>query len=455
MNKIKQNKITFTLILAAIAIIFSSLTILSLPVLFNYKSKVTIIENNFYKNFKFYLNSSGNISYKPFPKPHLLVENAIIDLNQFQEKNGLIKTKNLKIFISLRDIYLRSFKNFVSTEISNTNIDLKFDNFKELRKHLYQNINKTIILNNCKIFLKNKKNEVILISPIKKILYKINNKTKVKNFNINGEVFGLNFKSEWKRDYTKPKKSFHNIDILYPNIEIKNTLEFEKNNKFKGKSQINYRQDKLEYNFQFNNQKIKISSPNNENTNFNIDSNIQLRPFYFNGSLMIKNKKVEKIIDNFLLNLILYNENYLGNLNGLFKIKFDKLNNKLIKKGEIKLIINEKKINIKEAKFILDKIGYINSIISFEEDEGEKKFITKNQLIIENYIEFAKIFQIGSNKIKNIKQIHFDLEKEYGQTDFIIKNVKINDGERNLKSNDIFLIKNIQNLRSYIRELIN
>ena len=153
MNKIKQNKITFILILTSIAIIFSSLTLLSLPVLFNYKSKVTIIENNFYKNFKFYLQSSGNISYKPFPKPHLLLENAIIDLNQIQEKNGLIKTKNLKIFISLRDIYLRSFKNFVSTEISNTNIDLKFDNFKELRKHLYQNINKTIIINNSKIFL--------------------------------------------------------------------------------------------------------------------------------------------------------------------------------------------------------------------------------------------------------------------------------------------------------------
>ena len=455
MNKIKQNKITFTLILAAIAIIFSSLTLLSLPVLFNYKSKVTIIENNFYKNFKFYLNSSGNISYKPFPKPHLLLENAIIDLNQFQDKDGLIKTKNLKIFISLRDIYLRSFKNFVSTEISNTNIDLKFYNFKELRKHLYQNINKPIIINNSKIFLKNKKNEVILISPIKNILYKINNKTKIKNFNINGEVFGLNFKSEWERDYTKPKKSLHNIDILYPNIEIKNTLEFEKNNKFQGKSQINYRQDKLEYNFQFNNQKIKISSPNNKNTNFNIQSNIQLRPFYFNGSLMIKNKKIEKIIDNVLLNLILYNENYLGNLNGLFNIIFDKLDNKLIKKGEINLIIDEKKINIKKAKFILDKIGHINSIISFEEDEGEKKFITKNQLTIENHIEFAKIFQIGSKKVKNIKKIHFDLEKNYGQTDFIIKNVEINDGQRNLKSEDIFFVKNIQNLRSYIRDLIN
>ena len=455
MNKIKQNKITFTLILTAITIIFSSLTILSLPVLFNYKSKVTIIENNFYKNFKLYLNSSGKISYKPFPKPHLLLENATIDLNQFQEKNGLINTKNLKIFISLRDIYLRSFKNFVSTEISNTNINLKFDNFKEIRKHLYQNINKTIIINNCKIFLKNRKNEVILISPIKKILYKINNKTKVKNFNINGEVFGLNFKSEWERDYTKPAKILHNIDIIYPKVEIKNSIEFKKNNKFHGKSQINYRQDKLEYNFQFNNQNIKIFSQNNEDTNFNIDSDIQLRPFYFNGNLIIKNKRVEKIIDNFLLHLILYDENYLGNLNGLLKIKFDDLNNKLIKMGEIKLIINEKKINIKEAKFVLDKIGYLNSIISFEEDEGEIKFITTNQLTIENHIEFAKIFQIGSNKVKNIKQIHFDLEKEYDQTDFIIKNVKINDDDRNLKSNDIFLVKNIQNLRSYIRELIN
>ena len=44
MNKIKQNKITFSLILIAIVILFSSLTILSLPVLFNYESKVYKIE---------------------------------------------------------------------------------------------------------------------------------------------------------------------------------------------------------------------------------------------------------------------------------------------------------------------------------------------------------------------------------------------------------------------------
>ena len=155
------------------------------------------------------------------------------------------------------------------------------------------------------------------------------------------------------------------------------------------------------------------------------------------------------------MNLLSYDKQYLGNLNGLFKIKFDKLKNKLIKKGEIELVINEKKINIKEAKFVIDEIGYINSKISVVDNKGDKKFITKNRLIIENHIEFARIFQIGSNKVKNIKQIHFDLEKDYGQTDFIIKNVNINDNAKNLKTDDIFIIKNIQNLRSYIRELIN
>ena len=157
MNKINQNKITFRLILLAILIIFSSLTILCLPVLFNYNSKVEIIEKNFNKNFKIYLNSSAKISYKPFPKPHLLVEKATLNLNNYKENDDLINTSNLKIFIKLKDIYLRSFNNFVSTEISDSNLNIKISDLKEIRKHLYQKINKPIIFKNCKIFIRNVK----------------------------------------------------------------------------------------------------------------------------------------------------------------------------------------------------------------------------------------------------------------------------------------------------------
>ena len=455
MNKIKQNKITFTLILSAIAIIFSSFAILSLPVLFNYKSKVTLIEKNFYKNFKVYIKSKGKISYKPFPKPHLLVENASLNLSKTEGKEDLLNTTNLKIFISLRDIYLRSFEDLSSTEISNSNLELRISDLKQLRDHLYLKINKPIIFNNCKIFLKNKKNEVILISPTKKISYKINNKTKIKNFTIIGEVFGLNFKSSWKRSYLSPKISTHDISIINPKIEIKNIFRFENSKIFNIQSQINYIQEKMEYDLEYRNSKITVFSPNKEKNNFNVNSQINLNPFYFEGELEIKNKKLENIIDIFLLNLLLYDKSYFGNLNGLLKIKFNQLKNKLINEGELSFLISEKILKINRTKFNLDKIGYINSNISFVENNGDMKFLSENQLHIENHIEFAKVFQVSSKKVKNIKIIYFDIEKAFGDSDFTISNVKINDSKNLEKSDDIFIVTNIQNLRSHIRKVID
>ena len=450
MNKIKQNKITFILILTAIAIIFSSLTILSLPVLFNYKSKVAKIEKNFYYNFKLQLKSSGKIAYKPFPKPHLLVESATINLPTSKSNRELLKTSNLKIFISIRDVYLSSFRNFISTEISKTNIELNITELKEIRKHLYQQINKPIFIKKSKIFFKNNKNEVVFISPLDKISYKINTKSRVKSFIIDGKAFGLNFVSDWKRDYNKPKASVHIIDISNPNIEVKNFFEFINPKRFKGESKISYSQDKMIYNYTYNDGVISINSPDEKNLNFKLNSNIHTNPFHFDGEIMIKNKKIEKVIDNFLSNLFMYNEDSLGNLSGNLKIKFNKLNNKLIKKGEIEIAVNEKKLILKKANFELDKIGNIMTNIGFVEDQGEIKFISQNTLDIKNHIEFAKTFQISSKKAKKINQIYFDLEKQVDDTDFTIKNVRINNIK---KLDEIFIVSNIQNLRSFLRKL--
>ena len=456
MNKIKQNKITFNLILSVLAIIFSSLTILSLPVLFNYKSKVPVIEKNFYKNFKIYVKSSGEIKYKPFPKPHLLVENASLNLVNSSEKNDLITTSNLKIYISLRDIYLRSFSNFLSTEISNSNLNFKMKDIREFRKHLYQKVNKPIYLNNCKIFIRNKNMEVILISPIKKVSYKIDKKNKTKIFTLIGEIFGLNFKSDWRRDYKSPKTSINIVNIFNPNLEIKNIFEFENNHNFKGRSQISYSQNKMEYNLIFKDNIVKFISPKQKkNLNFIFEGRAQLKPFYFDGKLLIKDKKIEFIIDNLLSKLYLYDEKFIGNFNGTLKIKFDELDNKLLQNGEINLVINEKKVILNEANFNLDKIGSIKTDIKFIEHNGTTRFISKNKLDIKNHIEFAKTFQVGSKKAKNIQEIYFDLEKDLGSSDLILKNVKIKSSGSFINSDGIFVVKNIQNLRSYIRKVID
>ena len=135
----------------------------------------------------------------------------------------------------------------------------------------------------------------------------------------------------------------------------------------------------------------------------------------------------------------------------LFNLKFTFFSSgELIKKGEIEIAINEKKLILKKANFELDKIGNIMTNIGFVEDQGEIKFISQNTLNIKNHIEFAKTFQIASKKAKKINQIYFDLEKQVDDTDFTIKNVRINNIK---KLDEIFIVSNIQNLRSFLRQL--
>ncbi len=58
--------------------------------------------------------------------------------------------------------------------------------------------------------------------------------------------------------------------------------------------------------------------------------------------------------------------------------------------------------------------------------------------------------------MKNIKDIYFNLEKSIGSSDFVISDIKINDIKNNNKEvNEIYLVKNIQNLRAFIREVID
>ncbi len=93
--------------------------------------------------------------------------------------------------------------------------------------------------------------------------------------------------------------------------------------------------------------------------------------------------------------------------------------------------------------------------IKYTIDQGDTKFLSKNHLYIENHIEFAKVFQVSSKKIKKVKNLYFDLEKNIGDNNFLISNIKVDDIEKKELQNQIFYVKNIQNLRSYVRQIID
>ena len=70
-------------------------------------------------------------------------------------------------------------------------------------------------------------------------------------------------------------------------------------------------------------------------------------------------------------------------------------------------------------------------------------------------MNLQKLFKSDQKKIKNIKDIFFDLEKNIGENDFIISNVIISNHKKNEKSEEKFIVKNIQNLRAIVRKLID
>ena len=185
----KKNSSKF--ILPSIIVFFTVILFLSLPVLLKYKSIQNVIEKKISSEFKINFKNLDDISFKIFPRPHYLVKKANLDLNIKDDKSSIIETNNLKIFISTKNIYSKKNINIEGIEIGNANIYFKIKDILDFRSHLYYKINKPIYIKNSKFFLQDIKNKTILISPIRKMDYFINNKNNSKELKIKGNLFEI------------------------------------------------------------------------------------------------------------------------------------------------------------------------------------------------------------------------------------------------------------------------
>ena len=95
-----------------IALFFSFGIYLSIPVLFNYKSIENIIERKFYSEFNINLNISGDIKYQLLPKPHLLISDSSLLIDENNNERISFDIKNLKVFTNSTSLYPKSKLNF-------------------------------------------------------------------------------------------------------------------------------------------------------------------------------------------------------------------------------------------------------------------------------------------------------------------------------------------------------
>ncbi len=451
-KKIDSSKV----ILASIIVFFTAVLFLSIPVLFNYNSIQSLIEKKFYSNFSIKLNIEDDISLKIFPSPHYLLKKANLDLNIKDDKSTIIETKNLKIFIPIKKIYSKTEIEINKIEIKEANIFFKISDILDFRNHIYYKINEPINIKKSNFFLQDKNNKTILISPIKKMNYFINEKNNSKELVINGNVFGVNYNSNWKRYYNKPKKTINEIKFKNPNISIKNLFFLNDNLNFKGQSSINFLNEDIFFNYLFKNDTIYINSPDeNKNQNIQLNSKIDLSPFFFNANIKIYKKNINFLID-YLLNIILNSDKeYLGNINGNLNLEFDELKNSLINKGKIELSIKEKEIKLHNSLFEISNFGKIESRFRYYENLGDLFFASENIFEITNKKDFSRKFQLSFKKIKNINKIYFDLEKNIDNGDVTIFNIRLNKDDDREFSKEHFTISNIQVLKSLLRDIFS
>ena len=453
MIKIKKNNNFFLIIIALIVLFFSITIFLSIPVLFNYKSIERQIEKKIYSTFNINLKILDDVNYQFIPHPHLLIKKANLRLDSEDGNSTIIKTENLKLFLSTKYLYPMSNFKLDKMEIQNANFKFKIDDLKDFHNHLYNKKNNKIVIKKSKLFYLDNENNTILISPINNLFYFLNEKDNSKKLKIKGNIFDINYESTWKKNFKTSNNSQTEIKLNDPNLTLKNLFEFENNSKFNGEVSINFLNEIITIKYFFNRDKVKIISPN-LNEKIRISSNIELAPFYFDADIFFTQHKLNFLINEFLPLLINYNPEILGNLNGSLKINLDNIDNEFIKKGQISYLINENSIVLEKSSFRIDG-GIIKSKILYLDDKGDLIFLTKNLLEIRNKKEFAKKLLIKSDKIKNINKINFNLSKNIDTGEINISEIKINDVKNKSLFNQIYKARNIQELRSLLKKILN
>ncbi len=452
----KRKKIdSSTIILSSIIVIFTIIIFLSIPVFFNYKSIQNEIEDKFFLDFKINLKILDDISFRVLPRPHLLIKRANLDFNKDDKKSVITDVENLKIFIPSNKIYSKKNLTLTDFHCEDINLKLKMSDLSDIRNHLYFKINKPISATNIKIFLYDDKNNIILISPIKKLNYQINDNFTAKELKLKGSIFDIEFSSNWKRNYNEPKSTSNEINLKNPDIFIRNLYSYKSNKEFKGSSSIDFLNENISFTYKYEKSKLKINSPekkNNQKIKFN--SMIDLDPFYFNGEIIFEEKKLSFITDYILNFIFRIDKEFYKNLNGELKITLTNLDNKLFNNGKILISLDNGKIENLNSFIEMEKIGILKSTYKYKVKEGELFFQTKNELVIANQKELAKRFQLNLKKIKSIEKIFFDFERNIDTDEMFLSNVYLNNINSQNLLEEIINTNNMLVLKSTLRDIL-
>ena len=446
----------FFFIFVALIILFVSY--LSIPNIYT-KAKIhTELKKQLLEKFNLNFKFSQNLNYKFLPRPHFTNEETII----LNDQNEISKIKNLKIYVSLENLFsLKNIKvNNVILEDANINLNNQnYDFFLELLKADFKN--NSFEIRDSNVFFKTEDDEVLFINKIINMKYfydfkNLNNIVVSKN-----EIFNIPYQLELFVDRTK-KKIFSELSLNLLKLKIENELDYSRNIK-NGSTHLTIKQNKSKASYIINKNSLifnlfdKVNSPN-----FLYKVNINFNPFYskLQGStkeidlstLFNSNALLAELLKSEILNNINLNFNLDINANKFKKYQgFDDIFlNFKIKEGLID--IDNTKFNWKDyAKFkILDSLIHVKN--------SELVLDGKLEIIIKDSQEIYKTLLTPKNYRTEIEKIELNFNYNFDQkilklNDIRVDNV-INKNVGNILKNLIVRSDKLQN-KIYFKNMVN
>jgi hypothetical protein len=460
-NKFKISSFNKYLI-TFIAILFSYLFYLLIPLLYDKNWVQNNIENKIFNEFKINLSSSADISYRILPSPHYLIKNSKILLGSTKSKKSIADVKNLKVFISQKNLFNIKKINLKRLIIDNANFSLLRNELKILNDYSNNEFsNKKIKIKNSNLFFKDNLDEIITIIKINRAMLFFDEKKQINIFDLKGSVFGLLFDFSFKNNNNYLKNKRINFKAKTLNLNIFNESKTS-NNSNTGKNIISFLNSSIKTKYSVSEKLITFSS---DDPKFDYKGELSINPFDLE---LIIDLGIHKISQLFNLNSILreliktellFNENLSVDLSILAKTN---ALDEIFQSTEINFNINNGKINLDNSTFVNNKIGLL-------ELNNSSLYLENNELILNTNIlitikDSKKLFSLlNTNKKsrKEIKKISFNLVYSFLDNEIKFNKIKIDNNEVSeqfLNIIDNFNDNNSNNLiksRRLLNKLIN
>ncbi len=451
---LKSNKFFLSFII--LVVLF--LSYLSIPNIYN-KNEISIkLNNQLQKKFNLNFNLSGNLNYNFLPRPHFIYKNSSL----LKGQNEISKIEELKIFISLKNLF--SFKNFKINNlvIKNSNFNLDNQTYDFFIKLLDNNFkDNELIIKDSNIFYKNNDDEVLFINKILNMKYFYDNKNLQNKVVSKNEIFNLPYSVELEKNNVE-KKYFSKLNLSFLKLIISNELDFGKEVKT-GLTNLRLNKDRFKAIYEINKNDLIFNLFDIlENSNFSYEGIVNFNPFYSKIEGSIKKINILHLIKSESLILQLFKTEILNNKNlnvdlNIYANKSQNFNDFI----EIYLNsrIKEGLIDIDSTQFSWrDSINFtiVNSLIYIKNGElildGILNLDIKNSDEIYKFLLTPKNYR---NKLTNIKaNFIFNFDQNIAYFSNILIENKNNQSVDKILKRLVFKKNKLQN-KIYLKSMLN